>query len=112
MKKLVKVALIVGVIVLLAKLAAAQKAKWQGLTESEMRDKLDTRLPKWIPGEKRAEITDELVSGMREQGMLGDEDEPSVPADTDDGRGEEEPDSDDDDDADASEDSDDIPASV
>ncbi len=108
MKKLVKVALIVGVIVLLAKLAAAQKAKWQGLTESEMRDKLDTRLPKWIPGEKRAEITDEVVSGMREQGMLGDEDEPSVP-ETDGGRGEEEPDSDQ---ADASEDSDDIPASV
>ena len=109
MKKLVKVALIVGVIVLLAKLAAAQKAKWQCLTESEMRDKLDTRLPKWIPGEKRADITDEVVSGMREQGMLGDEDEPSVPADTDGDRGEEEPDSDQ---ADASEDSDDITASV
>jgi len=108
-KKLVKVALIVGAIVLLAKLAATQKAKWQGLTESEMRDKLDSRLPKWIPGEKRAEIADEVVSGMREQGMIGDEDEASVPAETDGGRGEEEPDSDR---ADASEDSDDIPASV
>ena len=109
MKKLMKVALIVGVIVLLAKLAAAQKAKWQGLTESEMRDKLDTRLPKWIPGEKRAEITDEVVSGMREQGMLGYEDGSSVPAETDGGPEEQESDSDD---ADASEDSDDIPASV
>ena len=109
MKKLVKLALIVGAIAFLVKLVAAQKAKWEGLTESELRDKLDSRLPKWIPGEKRAEIADEVVSGMRERDVLGDEDEPTVPAQTDSGNGGEEPGSDD---AEASEASDDMTASV
>ena len=48
MKKLVKFALIVGAIVFLAKLVAAQKAKWEGLTESEVRDKIESRLPKQV----------------------------------------------------------------
>ena len=109
MKKLVMLALIVGAIAVVAKLVAAQMAKWQGLTESEVRDKLESRLPKWVPGEKRAEIADKVVSGMRERGALGDEEEPSVGAATDSGRAGEEPASDD---ATAREDSADITASV
>ncbi len=38
MKKLVKLALIVAAIVVLAKVVAANKAKWQGVTESEVRE--------------------------------------------------------------------------
>ncbi len=109
MKKLMKLALIIGAIAVLAKLVAAQMAKWHGLTESEVRDKLESRLPRWVPGEKRAEIADKVVSGMRERGALGDEEEPSVGAATASGRGGEEPDSDD---AEAREDSGDITASV
>ena len=109
MKKLVMLALIVGAIAVVAKLVAAQMAKWQGLTESEVRDKLESRLAKWVPGEKRAEIADKVVSGMRERGALGDEEAPSVGAATDSGRAGEEHDSDD---AAASEDSGDITASV
>ncbi len=104
MKKLVKLALIVGAIAFLAKLVAAQKAKWEGLTESEVRDKIESRLPKQVPSDKRAEIADKVVSGMREGGVLGDEDERSVPAQTDRGGGEE-PDSND---AEASQDTEDI----
>ena len=111
MKKLVKLALIIGAIAGLAKLVAAQMAKWQGLTESEVRDKLESRLPKRIPDEKRAEIADKIVTGMREQGALGDEEELSVGAPTDSGRGGEEPEPDSDH-ANAREDSDDITASV
>ena len=109
MKKLVKLALIVGAIAFLAKLVAAQKAKWQGLTESAARAKSELGLPKQVPSEKRAEIADKVVSGMRDGGVLGDEDEPSAPVETDRGREGEEPDSDD---TAASEDSDDITASV
>ncbi len=109
MKKLVKLGLIVGAIVVLAKIVGAKKAKWQGLTESEVRDKLETRLPKWVPGEKRAKIADEVVSGMREKGALREEEEPSVSAPTDSVREGEEPDSDD---AVAREDSGDITATV
>ena len=105
MKKLVKLALIIGVIAVLAKVVAAKMANWQGLTESEVRDKLESRLPRWVPGEKRAEIADEVVAGMRQRGALRDDEEPSVGAPTVGSRGGEEPDSDD---SEASEVSDDI----
>ena len=62
MKKLVKLGLIVGVVVVLAKIVTAQKAKWESLTESEIRDKLERRLPRRMPGEKRAAVVDKLVS--------------------------------------------------
>ncbi len=106
MKKLVKLALIIGVIAVLAKVVAAKMANWQGLTESEVRDKLESRLPKWVPGEKRAEIADEVVAGMRGRGVLRDDEEPSVGAPKDGGL---EPDSDD---AEASQVSDDMTASA
>ena len=109
MKKLVKLALIIGAIAVLAKVVAAKVANWQGLTESEVRDKLESRLPKWVPGEKRAEIADEVIAGMRGRGALRDDEEPSVGAPSDSGRGGEEPDSDD---AEASEVSDDVTASA
>ncbi len=109
MKKLIKLALIIGAIAVLAKVVAAKMADWQGLTESEVRDKLESRLPKWVPGEKRAEIVDDVVAGMRERGVRRDDDEPSVGAPTDGGGGGEEPDSDD---AEASEVSDDVTASA
>lgn len=109
MKKLVKLALIIGAIAVLAKVVAAKMANWQGLTESEVRDKLESRLPKWVPGEKRAEIANEVVAGMRQRGALHEDEEPTVSAPSDSGRGGEEPDSDD---AAASEVSDDITASA
>ncbi len=93
MKKLVMLGLIVGAIVVLAKIVAANKAKWQGLTESEIRDKLERRLPKRMPGEKRAAVADKVVSKMRETGALleEEEEEPSVSAPTDSGREEDQP---------------------
>ena len=94
MKKLVKLGLIVGAIAVIAKIVAAKKAKWEGLTESEIRDKLETGLPKRMPGEKRAAVADKVVSKMREKGALLEE-EPSVSAPTDSGGEGDEPDSDD-----------------
>ena len=108
MKKIVMFALIVGAIAFLAKLAAAQKAKWEGLTESEVRDKIESGLPKQVPSEKRAEIADKVVTGMREGGVLGDEEEPPPSAETDPDHGAGEPDLDD---ANASQESDEITAS-
>ena len=106
MKKLVKLALLVGAIAVAAKLVAAKKAAWHGLTESEVRDKLESRLPKRVPDEKRAAVADKVVSKMRERGALRDEEHPSAPAPTDNGSGGEEPEPDSDD-AEAGEDSDD-----
>ncbi len=83
MKKLVKLALIVGAITVAAKLVAARKAAWRGLTEAEVRDKLESRLPKRVPEGKRAAVADKVVSKMRERGALREEEEPA--ADTDNG---------------------------
>jgi hypothetical protein len=79
MKKLVKLALIGGGIVMVAKLVSAQKSAWAGLTESEVREKLDARLPARIPDDKRAAIAEMVVSRMRERGVIREESESSTP---------------------------------
>ena len=75
MKRLVTLVLLVGAAVFFAKLAAAQKAQWQGLTETEAREKIESRLPSKVPSEKRREIADKIVAGMREGGVLVDDHE-------------------------------------
>ena len=109
MKKIVKLALFIGVIAVLAKIVAAKMADWEGLTESEVRAKLESRLPKQVPDEKRATIADKVVSGMRERGALRDEEESSATAAADTGSADEESDSDD---SDVSEESGEVTASV
>ena len=79
-KKILKLALIVGGIAAVAKLVAAKKAEWQGLTESQVREKLDSRLPGRLPDEKRAAVADKVVSKMREHGVLREENEVTAPA--------------------------------
>ena len=66
MKKLIKLAVFVGLIVAVAKLLEAKKREWQGLSEIEARAKIDAKLPDKIPVEKRAEVTDEEAEiGLR-----------------------------------------------
>ncbi len=79
MKRLLKLALIVGAITVVAKVVTAKKAEWQGLTEPQVREKLDSRLPGRMPDEKRAAVADKVVSKMRERGVLAEEDEATVP---------------------------------
>ena len=93
MKKLMKLALIVGGAAVAAKLVSTKKAEWPGLSESEVREKLDSHLPERVPEEKRAAVADKVVSKMRERGALRDEGEPMAPGPTDNGPGGEEPDS-------------------
>ena len=83
MKKLVKFGLIVGGIAFVAKLVSAKKSEWRGLTESEVRQKLDSRLPDRVPEQKRAAVADKVVSKMRTQGLLRDEEAPAAPTDGD-----------------------------
>jgi hypothetical protein len=72
-KKLLKLALIVGGIAAVAKLVGAKKAEWAGLTESEVRAKLDARLPDRMPPEKQAAVADKVVGTMRSRGVLREE---------------------------------------
>lgn len=73
-KRLILLALLIGMLVAGAKKGRARQAsEWQGLTESEARDKLETKLPAKIPAEKRSEISDKVVGKMRERGVLNED---------------------------------------
>jgi hypothetical protein len=73
MKKVLKLALLVGGVAAVAKLMGAKKAEWQGLSESDVRSKLDARLPDKVPADKRNAIADKVVGTMRERGVLKEE---------------------------------------
>lgn len=68
-----------------AKVITAKKTEWQDLTEAQVREKLDSQLPNRMPDEKRAVVADKVVSKMRERGVLGEDDEASVPEPTEEG---------------------------
>lgn len=75
MKKLLKLALVGAAIAGISKLATAKKAEWSGLTESQVREKLDSGLPSMMPDEKRSAVADQVVSKMRDRGVLREQDE-------------------------------------
>ena len=54
----------------LKKAKSHQESEWQGLTEGEARSKLDAKLPGRIPDEKRSEISDKIVTKMRDHGVI------------------------------------------
>jgi hypothetical protein len=72
MRGLIKLALIVGAIAFAAKLLAAKKEEWTGLTEEQVRERLDARLPGKMPEEKRARVTERVVSRLRDRGALAE----------------------------------------
>ena len=88
MKKLIKFAIIIGAIAAAARLVGSKKAEWEGLTEAQVRGKLDERLPDRVPDEKRAMVADKVVATMRSRGKLVEGSDPdpkeTVQDDTDD----------------------------
>ena len=74
-KKLLKLALMIGGVAAVARLVSAKKSQWMGLTEPQVREKLERRLPGRMPDEKRAEVADKVVSKMRERGVIREEDD-------------------------------------
>lgn len=70
MKKLIKLALVIGAVTVAARLIGAKKAEWEGLTESQVRGKLDERMPDRVPDKKRAAVADKVVATMRSRGKL------------------------------------------
>ena len=73
MKKRFTLAIFVGLIVALAKFISEQKAAWTGLTEPEIRGKLQTKLDSKVPDEQIAEIANKVIEEMRKRGMVGEE---------------------------------------
>jgi len=73
MKGLFKFGLFAAMVTGVIKLVSTQKAAWQGLSESEIRVKLHTKLDAKVPGEKVDQMADKIVDGMRKRGVLGEE---------------------------------------
>ena len=73
MKKVVGFALVAAAVAAVAKVMTTKKAEWEGLTEPEVREKLEQRMPSRVPDEKRAEAADKVVAKMRDRGMLREE---------------------------------------
>ena len=79
MKRLFKLLVFAGIVTAAYKFIAAQKAEWQGLTESEVRAKLEHKLSDRVPEEKLGQIQDNVVTKMREMGKLAEEPAPAEP---------------------------------
>jgi hypothetical protein len=79
-KRLILLVLLIAVVAACARKAMSHRdSEWQGLTESEARSKLDSKLPDKIPAEKRSAISDKVVSKMRDRGVISED--PAVPDD-------------------------------
>lgn len=74
MKKLLFLAGLIGLIAFIAKRAKMDRSQWEGLTEDDVRTRLDERLPPQIPGDKRQMIADKIVTKMKDRGALTDAD--------------------------------------
>jgi len=61
---------VVTAVVVLARVIRARRAGWVGLTESQVRAKLDARMRGRVSGEERAAIANLVVAKMRSRGKL------------------------------------------
>ena len=73
-KRLIVLTLLIVVIAACAKKAKSHRvSEWHGLTESDVRSKLETKLPGKIPAEKRSAISDKVVAKMRDRGVISED---------------------------------------
>jgi hypothetical protein len=73
MKRLIKWALVIGAVAFAARMISTKKAEWEGLTEAEVRDRIDARMPEKVSAEKRASVADRVVARMRASGKLAED---------------------------------------
>ena len=73
MKKRLLLTLVVGAMIALVFLARSRRrAEWFGIGETEARAKLEARIPRRVPEEKRREVIDKVVAKMRDQGVIAE----------------------------------------
>jgi hypothetical protein len=73
MKKLLTVVLLVAVVAAIAKMVM-MKQEWSGLSETQVRDKLDAGLSRKVDDvDKRQEIADKVVTAMKDKGVIREE---------------------------------------
>ncbi len=74
MKQLLKIVLLLAVVAAIAKLVM-MKREWSGLSETQVREKIDAGLSRKVEdAAKRQEIADKVVTAMRDKGVLRERD--------------------------------------
>jgi len=85
MKRLLPAAAALGLVAFaIKKKCSQQRDQWHGLSENDVREKLDHRLPSRMPDDRRAAMTDKIVGRMRDRGVIVDEADTSVDGAVDD----------------------------
>lgn len=78
MKKLFRLGLVAAVVTAVYKVVAAKKKEWSGLSETEVRAKLQSKLGDKVPEDKLEQIEDKVVGALRRKDRLGGEHGPEV----------------------------------
>ena len=85
-RRLFLAAAVVLIAACIKKAKSHRESEWHGLTESDVRSKLDAKLPSRIPEDKRSAISDKVISKMRDRGVVSEDlyvpGEPSETAET------------------------------
>ena len=67
---MLKFLLFVGILYAAGKFLAEQKAQFYGISESEARAKIETKLAKRMGEAKAAEIADQIIPKLKEKGVV------------------------------------------
>jgi valyl-tRNA synthetase len=67
---MVKFLVFVGMLYMAGRLLNQQKEKFSGITESEARNKIETKLGPKMGEDKAAELADQIVSKLRDKGVI------------------------------------------
>ena len=77
MKKLFILA-VIAALLLAIKRAIQERSAWRGLTEAEVRSKLEHDLPSRMPADKIEIVSDKVVAKMRDRGVLREDGESEI----------------------------------
>lgn len=69
-RSLFKLALFVGIIMAIAKMVAAKKDEYYGISESEARYKVESKLSPRVGDDRAAEIADQVVARLKMAGVV------------------------------------------
>jgi len=69
-RSLFKLALFVGIIMAIAKVVAAKKDEFYGISESEARYKVESKLSPRVGDDRAAEIADQVVARLKVAGVV------------------------------------------
>lgn len=67
---MVKFLIFAGILYAAGRLLAQQKDQWMGLTESQAREKMESKLGPRIGEDKASEIAEQVVAALAERGVI------------------------------------------